>query len=70
MISSKKCYQIFEESVEHYHVHNNVDVAIKNPYTEESFESLLYLKNYIDTVQWHLEDIIAIQILIPPMPCG
>lgn len=58
MISSAACYKIFEQSVNDYHVHNNVDQSIKNPYSENTFESLLYLKNYIDTVQWHLEDII------------
>ncbi len=58
MISSSACYKIFEQSVSDYHLHNNVDQSIKNPFPENSFESLLYLKNYIDTVQWHLEDII------------
>lgn len=58
MIASMDCYRIFEESVADYHVHDDVDAAIKNPYAENSFEWLLYLKNYIDTVQWHLEDIV------------
>lgn len=58
MISSEACYRIFEQSVNDYHVHDNVDQVIRNPFSENSFESLLYLKNYIDTVQWHLEDII------------
>ncbi len=58
MIASMECYRIFEKSVEDYHVHNDVDQPIRNPFPENSFEFLLYLKNYIDTVQWHLEDII------------
>ena len=31
----------------------------------ESFESLLYSKNWIDTVQWHLEDIIRLPDINP-----
>jgi len=37
---------------------DNVDTPIKNPYERESIENRLYLKCWIDTVQWHLEDII------------
>ena len=50
--------KIFEESVLDYHKTDNVDAPIKNPYKEKSIEFYLYLKNWIDTVQWHLEDII------------
>jgi hypothetical protein len=49
---------IFEESIKQYHVKDDVDCAIENPYTKDSFEHLLFLKNWVDTVQWHLEDII------------
>lgn len=58
MFSSSVCYRIFEQSVEDYHRFNNVDHPILNPFQEDSFEALCYLKNWIDTVQWHLEDII------------
>jgi hypothetical protein len=58
MFNSADCYRIFEQSVEDYHRFNNVDHAIQNPFQEDSFEALCYLKNWIDTVQWHLEDII------------
>ena len=57
MISSI-CNAIFEESINHYHTTDNVDVPISNPYAKDKIEHLLYLKNWIDTVQWHLEDII------------
>ena len=57
MISSL-CKSIFEESIYRYHVTDNVDTPINNPYHKDKFEHLLYLKNWIDTVQWHLEDII------------
>ena len=49
---------IFEESIGHYHINDHVDTPISNPYPKDKIEHLLYLKNWIDTVQWHLEDII------------
>lgn len=52
------CNQIFDESVTTYHKTDNVDEPIKNLYPFKSIEYYLYLKNWIDTVQWHLEDII------------
>ena len=50
--------EIFLRSIEDYHVTDDVDAPIQNPYEEGSIEHDLYLKNWIDTVQWHLEDII------------
>lgn len=50
--------QIFRSSIEAYHVTDNVDAPIQNPYQHPSIEYFLYLKNWIDAVQWHLEDII------------
>jgi hypothetical protein len=58
MFSADQCYQIFEQSIRDYHRHDHVDTAIKNPFTGSDFKSLLYVKNWIDTVQWHLEDVI------------
>lgn len=55
---SQLCNSIFRKSVEDYHKKNFVDTPIKNSFNEGSIEFLLYLKNWIDTVQWHLEDII------------
>ena len=55
---SQLCIQVFHQCVKDYHVHNHVDHPIQNPYATGSFEHLLYLKNHIDTVQWHLEDIV------------
>jgi hypothetical protein len=49
---------IFAQSISDYHLTDDVDAVIKNPYPSESPDHLLYLKNWIDTVQWHLEDII------------
>jgi len=51
-------FPIFEKSIEDYHKRDDVDATIQNPYLEKSIEYYLYLKNWIDTVQWHLEDII------------
>jgi hypothetical protein len=58
MLSADQCYQVFRQSIVDYHKNDHVDTPIKNPYTQGGFEWLLYLKNWIDTVQWHLEDII------------
>jgi hypothetical protein len=58
MLTADQCYTIFLQSIDDYHLKDNVDASVRNPYNASSFESLLYLKNWIDTVQWHLEDII------------
>ena len=55
---SKFAYSIFEQSIRDYHVHDNVNQPFNNPYPKEKIEHLLYFKNWIDTVQWHYEDII------------
>lgn len=49
---------IFQQSITDYHRTDNVDMPVNNPYTSGSLEFLMYEKNWIDTVQWHLEDII------------
>ena len=49
---------VFNRSTEDYHVHDHVDTPISNPYAEGTIEHTLYAKNWIDAVQWHLEDII------------
>ena len=58
MTFTQKAYPIFEQSIKDYHVHDNVDQPIENPYAEGTIEYYLYIKNWIDTVQWHFEDII------------
>ncbi len=56
---TEKAWQIFNRSIADYHVSNDVNAPIQNPYSESDLiEHLLYKKNWIDTVQWHLEDII------------
>lgn len=49
---------IFRKSTDAYHVTDHVDAPISNPYELKSIEYYLYLKNWIDAVQWHMEDII------------
>ncbi|MDR1887622.1 MAG: DUF4254 domain-containing protein [Prevotellaceae bacterium] len=55
---SRFCTDIFNKSIELYHETDNVDTPIDNPYPMQSVEYFLFSKNHIDTVQWHLEDII------------
>ena len=52
------CNQIFDATTGHYHEFDNVDATPHNPYEKGSIEFLLFSKNWIDAVQWHLEDII------------
>ncbi len=58
MTFTQCAYPIFEQSIVDYHVYDDVDHPIQNPYQEGSIEAYLYVKNWIDTVQWHLEDLI------------
>lgn len=52
------CNPIFVKVIQDYHLIDNVDQDINNPYERGTIEYDLYVKNWIDTVQWHLEDII------------
>ena len=65
MLQANDCYTIFKQSIEDYHLHDTVDAPVKNPYPAHSFNALLYGKNWIDTVQWHLEDIIRSPVIDP-----
>ncbi|MBS7334160.1 DUF4254 domain-containing protein [Faecalibacter bovis] len=56
---TERAWEIFNESINDYHQYDDVNRTIENPYDESNLiEHLLYKKNWIDTVQWHLEDII------------
>ena len=55
---AKFAYSIFEQSIKEYHLYDSVDQPVNNPYPKDKIEHLLYFKNWIDTVQWHFEDII------------
>ena len=58
MSFTELCKPIFVQSINDYHKTDNVDTPINNQYEVKSIEYYLYLKNWIDTVQWHFEDII------------
>lgn len=55
---SKEAFRIFEESIQNYHILDRVDQPLANPYPQGDIAHLLYRKNWIDTVQWHYEDLI------------
>lgn len=55
---SQDANKIFDAVVNDYHKVDDVDAPICNPFAPMTIENILYLKNWIDTVQWHLEDII------------
>lgn len=58
MAFTEKANKIFNQAINDYHVKDNIDTPINNPFKEGSIENRLYLKCWIDTVQWHFEDII------------
>ena len=53
MSFTEHCNEIFNQAIRDYHVMDNVDTPISNPYDRDSIENRLYLKCWIDTVQWH-----------------
>ena len=55
---ASKSWSVFNDSIEKYHLKDQVDQPLINPYPEQEIEHLLYKKNWIDTVQWHYEDLI------------
>ena len=59
MSISKTCNSIFQQVIDDYHLQNFVDAKKNNPYNNSNFfEKMIYDKCWIDTIQWHLEDII------------
>jgi hypothetical protein len=57
--------QIFIQAIEDYHQHDQIDHPIENPYPSDQLEHLLYRKCWIDTMQWHMEDIVRNPDIIP-----
>ena len=55
---SSKATTIFEKSIQEYHIKDTVEQVFQNPYSSDTIEHLLYYKNWVDTVQWHYEDLI------------
>ena len=58
MTFTEICRQVFRQAITDYHQSDNVDTAMRNPYPEGEIQYEPYTKEWIDTVQWHLEDII------------
>ncbi len=58
MTFAESANAVFNLSTADYHIKDHVDTPIANPYKEGTIEHTLYAKNWIDAVQWHLEDII------------
>ncbi len=58
MKTAVKANEVFDASVAQYHVNDNIDLPCPNPYPAGSLEAILFDKNWVDAVQWHLEDII------------
>ena len=55
---TEQASSIFRQAIADYHLTDDVDTPIRNPYSRESIEYKLYLKCWIDTVQWHYEDLV------------
>ncbi len=58
MVTAAACTEVFNNCIRQYHVQDTVDQPLVNPYAEGEFNHLLYHKCWIDTVQWHYEDLI------------
>ncbi len=54
----KEIFDLFERQIVEYHKEDSVNAVSHNPYGEGSFEHILWEKSFIDTVQWHLEDLV------------
>ena len=55
---AQECFEIFRECTEMYHETDDVDAECPNPFPDGSIQQTLFAKNWVDAVQWHLEDII------------
>ncbi|MGC9150545.1 MAG: DUF4254 domain-containing protein [Microbacter sp.] len=62
---SKHCVDIFELATMKYHETDHVDAPMPALYPEQSIDGILFKKNWIDAVQWHLEDIIRDPLIDP-----
>ncbi|MDE6074745.1 MAG: DUF4254 domain-containing protein, partial [Muribaculaceae bacterium] len=58
MTFAEKCNEIFDRATADYHMADDVDAVVVNPFSKGTVEHTLYAKNSIDAIQWHLEDII------------
>ena len=49
---------VFNKAINEYHIEDNINAQVESPYNKESIEHLLHVKNWIDTAQWHMEDVV------------
>ena len=57
-MKANELYTLFARQVAEYHTTDSVDAPCRNPYPADSYEALLWEKSWVDTVQWHLEDLV------------
>jgi len=55
---SELANKIFNQSINDYHKQDDIDYPVENPYDADTLEHLFYVKNWIDTAQWHMEDVV------------
>lgn len=65
MMKASNIYDLFQSAIEDYHRYDSIDQPLENPHRPDSLEGLLYHKNWVDTVQWHLEDEIRAPFIEP-----
>ena len=58
ILKAKNLVSIFDKCIDDCHKLDDVNQEIINPFEKKSFEGISYRKCWIDTVQWHYEDII------------
>ena len=64
-MSANEFNHLFDQVIEHYHIKDSIDQEFNNPFDSSTLEHLLYRKCWIDTVQWHYEDIIRLPDIDP-----
>lgn len=62
---SELANRVFVQAIEDYHRYDQIDHPIENPYPSEMLEHLLYRKCWIDTMQWHMEDVVRNPEIVP-----
>lgn len=64
---TQKANKIFSEVIQNYHILDDVYQTFQNKYDAETdlIAHLLYQKCWIDTVQWHYEDLIREPLIDP-----
>ena len=64
-IDSELFNRVFQESINTYHITDDIYLACPNPYEQGTIEHILFAKNWVDTAQWHMEDVIRVVDIDP-----